>query len=162
MNTEFEDWYRSEYSRVIAIVLVVVGGDRAVAEDAVAGAFVKAFERWPEVETMARPGAWVSRVAINNAKSLRRRTYRWVSFAPDHHDKSHDEVVPAETGTWKHLEALTPRQRRALVLRYVDDLPQKGVAESLGVTEGTASATLSQARRKVRASIVNTKEQSHD
>ncbi len=162
MNEKFESWYRNEYSRVLSVVLVATGGDLRTAEDATAESFVKAFERWDEVSAMEQPGAWVSRVAINDAKSIRRRSRRWVPFTPEHHHQSHVDLVPVHSETWKHLDTLTGRQRRALVLRYIEDLSQKGVAASLGVSEGTASATLSQARRKVRSSILNAQEQEHD
>lgn len=159
MNIEFESWYRNEYSGVLAVVVIATGGDLRLAEEATADSFLKAFERWGEVAGMDRPDAWVKRVAINNAKSLRRRARRWVPFTHDLQLQTDDDVLPDRSDIWKHLAGLTPRQRRSLVLRYVDDLSQKGVAASLGVSEGTASATLSQARRKVRTSVLNAQEE---
>lgn len=48
------------------------------------------------------------------------------------------------------LRKLPPRQRAAVVLRYVHDLPEEEVAATLGVAVGTAKAHLAQAREKLR------------
>lgn len=145
---DFDDWYRSEYSRVLAAVLVVCGADRSRAEDATADAFVKALERWSTVGHMDSPTGWVIRVATNNAH---RRLSRWrrgreleetgVEFA---------EASGADVDVWRALAKLGPRQRAALVLRYADDLTQADVAKSLGVAPGTAAATLHQARKSMK------------
>ena len=51
------------------------------------------------------------------------------------------------------IAALPERQRSAIVLRYVADLPQGEVAERMDIAVGTASATLSQARSKLRTTL---------
>ena len=48
---------------------------------------------------------------------------------------------------WRAVRALSPRQRTAVALRYVLDLPEPEVARIMGVSRGSASATLVAARR---------------
>ena len=54
---------------------------------------------------------------------------------------------------WTALDALSFRQRKAIVLRYVEDLSQAEVAYELGIAPGTAAATLSQARGVLKAEL---------
>ena len=56
------------------------------------------------------------------------------------------------------LGKLSYRQRRALVLHHVEGLTQVEVAKDLDVSPGTASATLSQARKKLRTELEPTSE----
>lgn len=51
------------------------------------------------------------------------------------------------------LAVLPPRQRAALVLRYVDDLSESEVALTLGVPIGTVKSTTSRALEKMRELI---------
>lgn len=62
--------------------------------------------------------------------------------APRVHDR--DELVGA-------LAALTPRQRRVVVLRYVVDLSEAEVAADLGISTGTVKSTASRALAQLRA-----------
>lgn len=150
---DFDSWYRNEYPRVFIAVSVVCAGNHARAEDATNDAFAKAFERWDSVSEMESPTAWVTKVAINRAKrGLRRRTRRIELLNAE---RMHTSVTDPETGLdlWDSLSTLTPRQRRAIVLRYIEDLPQQQVADEMGVAVGTASATLSQARGHLRSEL---------
>jgi RNA polymerase sigma-70 factor (ECF subfamily) len=55
-----------------------------------------------------------------------------------------------ETGLLETLRELPHRQRTAVLLHYVADMPVREVAEVMGVAEGTVKALLSQARKKLR------------
>lgn len=152
-NLSFDDWYRATYPRVLIAVAIVCGGEHARAEDATNDAFVKAYERWSAVAAMGSPAGWVTQVAINGAKRGFRRRAR--GFELLNTQRLELAVVDSyiDVDVWDSLKGLTFRQREAIVLRYIDDLPQERVAEELGVATGTASATLSQARGLLRAEL---------
>jgi DNA-directed RNA polymerase specialized sigma24 family protein len=61
---DFAAWYQAESGRV-RTVLAGVCGDAALAEEATAEAFAKAFARWSKVRALDSPAAWVYRVALN-------------------------------------------------------------------------------------------------
>jgi len=111
---------------------------------------VKALERWPSVREMEAPGGWVTKVAVNKAKrSLRLRGRRVRLLHAD--DKIEDQHIDNEL--WRAVRALPPRQRHALILRYIDDYSQKQIADELDIAPGTAAATLNHARNNLRAEI---------
>lgn len=154
LPSSFEGWYATAYQPSLKALLVVCAGRRTQAEDAVNEAFSRAFERWEEVSTMASPQAWVVQVAINLEKRrLRRRNQeqRLASLHPlssvaDPHELRDDEV-------WAAVRALSPRQRRTIVLRYVEDWSQADIAMELDVAPGTIAATLHQARSRLHSSL---------
>ncbi len=153
MNTDgFAAWYESSYSRVMAAVAVQVA-DIDAARDATDEAFVRALERWTNVRGMAQPTGWAYRVAINVARRDGRRQTR-ERAALEGLDRF--ESTPegrGDPGLWDAVRLLPDRQREAVVLRYLLDLPQHEIATAMGVAAGTVAATLNQARAKLSEAL---------
>ena len=61
------------------------------------------------------------------------------------------ELVGA-VDTWlvKALATLSPRQRTALALRYVEDLDVRGISERMGCSEGTVKSLLSRGTARLK------------
>jgi RNA polymerase sigma-70 factor (ECF subfamily) len=151
MNPEprdFAGWYGREHDPLVRAVLVMTG-DPELAADVVAEAFSRAYERWAKVGLIDNPSGWVYRVAVN----LLRRRWRRQRFerallrrGPGSVDRVESDPAPE---IWVAVGLLPSRQREAIALRYVVDLSERQVAEAMGVAEGTASATLAAARRRL-------------
>ena len=60
--------------------------------------------------------------------------------------------TPASAASWICSKASPPRQRAALTLRYVHDLPDAAIARALGVRERAPSARCSRAAAPPSAS----------
>jgi RNA polymerase sigma-70 factor (ECF subfamily) len=147
-TAEFVAWYRAESGRV-RTVLAGVCGDAALAEEATAEAFAKAFAGWPAVRAKDSPTAWVYRVALNEVRSrLRRRRH-------ERHYLARQALAPVpppqepRTDLWDALRELSPRARTAVVLRYVADLTEPQVAAAMGLSTGTVASLLSRSRRRL-------------
>jgi RNA polymerase sigma factor (sigma-70 family) len=56
------------------------------------------------------------------------------------------------------IETLPPRQREAVVLRYLADLPLTDVADAMGCAVGTVKATLHQAMASMRIELDDTED----
>ena len=54
---------------------------------------------------------------------------------------------------WAAVAASPERQRTAVVLRYVADLPEAGVAAAMKVRRGTVASTLAAARRSLARTL---------
>jgi RNA polymerase sigma-70 factor, ECF subfamily len=54
---------------------------------------------------------------------------------------------------WDAVQRLPLRQRTAVALHYLSDLPQKDVATAMGVAQGTVAATLHEARRRLAVTL---------
>ncbi|MFT7475804.1 MAG: RNA polymerase sigma factor (sigma-70 family) [Verrucomicrobiales bacterium] len=153
VTDSFDDWFRAEHPRVLSAVLIVCAGDVAKAEDATNDAFVSAYEKWDRVGAMDSPRAWVVKVAINRAKRsfVRRRPHVPLVNDDTALIAAVDPAVDHEL--WAAVSRLSTRQRAAVVLRYVDDLPQAAIADALDIAPGTVAATLSHARRNLRIEL---------
>jgi RNA polymerase sigma-70 factor (ECF subfamily) len=150
---DFDSFYGDEYGNVLRSVTLALG-DVTRAEEVTQEAFVRALRRWPKVGQMANPAGWVVVVAIN---AERRRWRREESPAAQQPLVSvvgdHAGAIVTSLDLREALERLTNRQRAAVVLRYLADLPIAEIASALGCAEGTVRATLFQALAILRVDL---------
>jgi RNA polymerase sigma-70 factor (ECF subfamily) len=148
MGPTFEDFFRAEYESVRRALIVALR-DADLAENAAQEGFVAAFARWSRVSRMDNPAGWVFVAAVRYAR--RRR--------PDLLAEADVAVAdPADTVAIAHdlavlIDELPPRQRLAVVLRFVADLSVAQVADAMGCAVGTAKATLHAALGRLRVEI---------
>jgi RNA polymerase sigma-70 factor (ECF subfamily) len=151
--TDFEAFFADEYGDVLRTVALVIG-DRGRAEEATQEAFARAFRRWRTVSRMDRPAGWVYVVALNTERKRWRRDERLVpAGGADGVGRDHADPVSASVVVHELLDRLAPRQRAALVLRYLGDLTVPEIARALGCAEGTVKSTLHDAVRNLRIEL---------
>lgn len=159
----FELFYGDEYRHVVRIVYALCGS-WTTAEEVTQEAFLKALRRWPHLQQMDRPDAWVRRVACNLATSqFRRRSIearallRWRS----RQDASEPQPLSSDLERfWGRVRRLPGRQAQAVALFYADDLPVVEVARVMGCAEGTVKAHLHAARERLRGMYERQEEES--
>jgi RNA polymerase sigma-70 factor, ECF subfamily len=142
------------YPRVVAAV-ALVEQSRATAEDAVAEAVARAWERSERGERIDSLPAWVTRVALNLSKSRLRRIRAESRARDDLADKSSPRSGSTEDrlDVERALANLPRRQRQATVLRYYLGFDVAEIARALGVSEGTIKTTLHRARHSMAAAL---------
>jgi RNA polymerase sigma factor (sigma-70 family) len=151
-DAAFAAWYRSEHPRLLA-AMTVVTRDLHTAQDVTAEAFARALAAWTRVAAMDSPTGWTYRVALNVARRRARRAAL--------EQRLLRRMAPPETGLplersielWDAVRALPPRARTAIALRYAAGLSEAEVATAMNVAVGTASATLSAARRTLALAL---------
>ncbi|AEV85036.1 RNA polymerase sigma factor sigW [Actinoplanes sp. SE50] len=132
-------------------------GHHEQARDIVQSALVRAYRRWQHIE-QDDPYGYLHR-AVTNA------VIDWWRTAHQRHEQPVDVLpdlppVMENTVEDRHsllaaLDALAPRERAVVVLRYLDDYTERETAEALGVTLGTVKSTCFRALRKLRVSFAD-------
>ena len=103
------------------------------------------------IRQMSRPAGWVYVAAVRYARRRRRGTVTQpIGSAHDHADQ-----VAVGRDLAVMLDTLPPRQRLAVTLRYLCDLPIAEVASAMGCAVGTAKATLHAALANMRVDHVD-------
>jgi RNA polymerase sigma-70 factor (sigma-E family) len=148
---DFDQFFRDEYGNVLRTVGLALG-DEVRAEEVTQEAFVGALRRWSRVGRMDNPAGWVVVVAVNADRRRWARERSEPSERPDPALPADDHAGSVATAVdlREALGRLTARQRAAVVLRYLMDLPVVDIAEALGCAEGTAKATVHQALARLR------------
>lgn len=151
---EVEACARLEYERLVRVVAVATGSVPA-AEDAVQEAFARAWERASRGVEFTHLAGWVVTVALNLARSGRRRGR---AEARARIRETFDLVAPdvdALLDLDRAVRALPGRQREAVVLHYLLDLDVATVADLLQVSTGTVKTALSRAREKLLIALTD-------
>src|SRR5438309_1689719 len=145
---EAQNRFVSENLRRIFLLIYRVVGNVDDAQDLTQEAFIKALQRQDQLKDLEKAAHWLSRIASNTAIDFLRRSGR-LSFAdledlPEPVLRSREESVEHRMLRNEHrerleagLDILTERERTALLLRDVEDLPAEEVAERLNCSKAT-------------------------
>jgi RNA polymerase sigma factor (sigma-70 family) len=148
--------------RIALPLALAVVGNREDAADVAQDVALEVLRGLRRLRDPDRFDAWVRRIAVRRALGATRKRRRGgelslsselaSSVAPDPHDGVH--VLGLREALQAALAALPPRQRLALVLRYVGGLSEAEIADALGCRPGTAASLLSRARQLLRQNDV--------
>ena len=148
---DFDRLYRDERSRLLQTVRAIVGDD---AEDCVQDAFVQAFRNWTSYRPEAPAAAWLHRIAINRAVSVRRRQkLRGVAESIRRLGRPESPPDPGNVATsldlGRALRKLPPRQAAVIVLRHLHGYSNREIGFALGIPERTVASRLVAAKAKL-------------
>ncbi len=127
----FDDFYQSEFRRVVGVVFGL-SGSRLAAEEITQEAFVKAHANWSQLAGHPNRQAWVRRVAINKAlSSLRRQATEAKVLLRLARERPRIEELPESAeAIWEAVRSLPRNQAIAVALHYQDGLPVDQIADS--------------------------------
>lgn len=146
--TEFDVFYTRSAGRVLGQVYALTG-NRAEAEDAVAEAYARAWQRWSTVRACDSPEAWVRRVASRIAISNWRKAINQLRA----HSRRYREPVDDLDPSLDHLElvaalrSIPAKQRHVIVLHHLVGLSVAEIALEIGVPVGTVKTRLARGRK---------------
>jgi len=150
--TTFEDYVRERGPGLLRFA-GVLSGDRGTAEDVVQEVLARAARRSDGISPLDAPDAYVRRMVVNEYLSWRRKWSRVVPTAVVLEDFAGADFADAHAerdALARRLDALSPRQRAVLVLRFYEDLPDRQIAEVLGCPVGTVRSHVSRALTALR------------
>jgi RNA polymerase sigma-70 factor (ECF subfamily) len=143
VNTDMDEIFRTSHGRLVSSMYALTG-DLAEAQDAVSEAFVRAMSYRQQVGCAE---AWLFAVARNVAWSRRRRDVRLpVLLRKAAGTESGGELSPDRVMLVAAIRRLPARQRDALALHHLVDLPVAEVASILGISENTVKSWLRRGR----------------
>ena len=154
----FEDLMIASQQRVAVLAWRILG-DREEVKDAVQETFIRLFRHLRRYDERRDFFGWLFRIAVNVCRDLERRRRRRRLFVPLDDappvavDARLDEVVGARRDLVllsRAIDALPEKERLALILRDVEELPAEEVARILGNSAATVRVQASKARAKVR------------
>ncbi|TYK50531.1 SigE family RNA polymerase sigma factor [Actinomadura decatromicini] len=126
----------------------------AEAEDLLQAALAKTYLAWDRIEDRAAVDGYVRRAMVNTQISWWRRQKLDVYPTDRLPDRPADDDHAGRSETrdvlTRALRRLPERQRLAVMLRYYEDMSEREIAETLGVSVGTVKSTVSRAMAKLR------------
>jgi RNA polymerase sigma-70 factor, ECF subfamily len=156
------------YNRRLFRVARSILRDDAAAEDAVQECYVRAFLNLDRYRPIAPFGAWLTRIAINEALMIKRRTRHTFVSLDDMDEDGAERATESSDAlvTQDDVQATCARQllesaidslpqafRTVFVLRIVEELSIAETAACLAINEATVKTRLHRAQAKLRIDI---------
>src|SRR3954465_3794707 len=144
------DQHRAQLERFLA---ATVGPDDA--QDCLQETLIAALRAYPRLRTGSNGRAWLFTIARNKALDEHRARARRpvpVLDVPEAGPAAaaEDPASGADAGLWDAVRELPPKQRAAVVLRYVNDFSHREVAAVLDCSEDAARRSLHEGLSKLR------------
>jgi RNA polymerase sigma factor (sigma-70 family) len=148
----FQRFLDANAGAVWRFLVAAVGPSEA--EDCFQETFVAALRAYPRLRADSNLRAWVLTIAQRKSLDAHRARARRAlpvedPAALDTRTGSASAPAPEEE-LWEAVRALPPRQRSAVVLRYVADLPHSEIADAIGCSEEAARRSLHEGLTKLR------------
>jgi RNA polymerase sigma factor (sigma-70 family) len=127
------------------------------AEDCLQETLFSALRAYPRLTDASNLRAWLYTIAQRKATDVVRRSRRHRSEDLDGVDPGRlgttDSHEPADDGLWSKVRALPPKQRAAVVHRFVFDLAYKEIGARIGCTEEAARQSVAAGLRRLRMEV---------
>jgi DNA-directed RNA polymerase specialized sigma24 family protein len=122
------------------------------ADDCLQETLISALRAYPRLREGSNVRAWLFTIARNKALDEHRsRARRPVPVAPvAEGGRGDDALAGPDEELWLLVRRLPPKQRAAVVLRFVNDLPHRDIARVLDCSEAAARRSLHEGLAKLR------------
>jgi len=147
----FQRFLDSQREAVWRFLVCSVGPGEA--EDCFQETFLAALRAYPRLRAGSNLRGWVLTIAHRKALDAHRgRARRAVPVADvlAADARAEPQAAARDEALWQAVAALPARQRSAVVLRYVADLPHSEIAATIGCSEEAARRSLHEGLTKLR------------
>ena len=164
----FEALYRKYVAQVYSFALYELRDPHA-AEDVTAQVFLRALAGLPHFREQAEGQessfrVWLFQIARNALSNEKRRVRRHPTSPIDlalEYPASDDVAATAGNRVemqrvWRHIEQLPADRRRALVLRFVNEMSTREISEVLGKSEGATRVLIHRSLQSVASQLGRT------
>lgn len=137
--------------------LLVAGVGRQEADDCFQETFLAALRTYPRLHDASNLRSWVLTIAARKALDHHRASTRRPELRAELPEEQEDRPAPRDEALWKDVRRLPPKQRGAILLRLVSDLPYREVGRALGCSEEAARANVHEGLTKLRETWTRSK-----
>ena len=146
----FQELLEQHAEAVLSFLVHRVGaGD---ADDCFQETWLAALRAYPSLRDGGNLRGWLLTIARNKATDSQRAQSRRALPVADIHDSNGQVVGEADAELWEEVRALPPKQRTAVVLRFVDDREYADIAQSMRTNEAAARRNVHEGVKKLRRS----------
>lgn len=152
LTLDFDPFFHAHFPKV-ARAAAFVARDEGIGQELAQEAFVRALQRWGDLESDEHARNFVYKVAINLARSHMRKYARVRPYGLTGFGDRHVEAVNTTEDRIELFEALgglTPRQRACVVLVDYVDMAPDAVARILGTSATTVRVHVMRGRSVLR------------
>ncbi|MFP7478747.1 RNA polymerase sigma factor [Terribacillus saccharophilus] len=157
----FQHIYSLYHQRVYRAAQKVLR-DPQLAEDAAQETFIKAYRNLDKLEDLAKAGAWLATIASRTAIDMLRKegkrkfiSIELASWEMEQHYLEHIVIEEIELRETKReleqdIQKLKPKLQEVLTLRYIKEMKEAEIADSLALPKATVKTRLYRAKSAIK------------
>lgn len=145
----FERFFSTYHDQVRRFLASLVHPDEV--EDCVQETFLAALRTYRTLPPGIRLRSWIMTIAHRKAIDTYRSRSRRPMLTNELPDTSEQDAPTPDPTLWAIVKTLPPKQRTALVHRFVLDLPYRDIARAMGSSQEAARQSVHEAIKKLRA-----------
>ena len=158
-ESDLQTQFVQQNLRRIFLLIYRIVGNVDDAQDLTQETFIKALQRKGQLRDLEKAAGWLSRIASNTAIDFLRKNKRFVFSDVNElldrgsaHDSPEQVLLRGERKLQLDggLAELTVRERTALLLRDVEDMPAEQVAAQMNCSMATVRSHIANARIKFK------------
>ncbi len=119
-------------------------------EDVFQETVIAALRAYPRLRNADNLRGWLLTIAHNKALDMHRARARRPVPVDEVDTGAHHPPAPRDDGLWQAVDELPPKQRGAVLLRFVGDLSHREIASALDSSEEAARRSLADGLAKLR------------
>ena len=151
---DFSSFFERSY-RPLSRLAYLLTSDHAAADDLTGDTMLAVWQQWDRIQEVDNVRAYVRRIMANLAatriRSSARERVRLAQVWP--FETSVDPDLAVTVSVQVALAALPPGRRACVVLRHAFDLPEREVADILGLSVGTVKSQTSKAIKQLTVAL---------
>jgi RNA polymerase sigma factor (sigma-70 family) len=142
------DLFEEHRDLVYRYLRVAVGSGEA--DDCFQETFLAALRAYPRLHDGSNLRGWLLTIARRKALDEHRARGRRPTPSESLPDAEVDPPTEAEEDLWRSVRSLPPKQRDAVLYRFVGDLPHREIGRLLGCSEAAARRNVHEGLRSLR------------
>lgn len=144
----FQELLDRHADEVHRFLVAAVG--RQEAADCFQETVLSALRAYPRLRNGENLGGWLLTIARRKAIDEHRGRVRRPAPVAEVRDHDGRSPVDPEPGLWAAVRLLPPKQRAAVLFRYVNDLPHREIGRLLGCSEEAARRNVHEGLKRLR------------
>ncbi|MGJ9459883.1 RNA polymerase sigma factor [Oceanobacillus sp. CF4.6] len=143
--------YESYFEKVYKTAYYILRNEE-LAKDATHDTFIKVFKNWGDINQQSKINAWITTIATRTAIDIYNKNKMQLAFEfIEEYVSITDEFNDKKDELEKYLNHIPPppEHKQVLVLRYIEDLTEKEIANQLSIKLGTVKSRIFRAKQKL-------------
>lgn len=152
-TAEFQDFYFEHFPKMVQLATFMLGS-QSLAEDAVQDCFVKLHKKWDKTE---QPAGLLRKMVANRCTDKTRRLItkrKYIEKTKNelltHKSLDTSTAIAHKDDLIRMLQAIKPKQRQVVVLKYYGGYTLADISEMLNQPEGTTRSHLRRGLEKLK------------
>lgn len=155
-ESQFQQIYKENYSKVISLCLGYVKGDESLAKDLAQEVFIKVWQNFHDFRQHSQISTWIYRITVNTClQELRKKKYLTLKIdLPTDTSSNPMEVEDRFESMYRCIDKLNS-ENKTIILLELESIPQNEIAEIIGISHSAIRIRIHRIKEQLSNCVSN-------